>query len=76
MEFNRLLSQSISRHGEIETKKINIEKQTKIDTKKYKTIMNFEELDKWITIKSDNEGKLRQVLTYIPKESNTKKDGK
>ena len=48
MEFNRLLSQSISRHGEIETKKINIEKQTKIDTKKYKTIMNFEELDKWI----------------------------
>ena len=34
------------------------------------------ELYKWITIKSDNEGKLRQVLTYIPKESNTKKDGK
>ena len=37
------------------------------------------ELDKWIEIKAHNEGKLRQVLTYMPKEKESKeakKDGK
>jgi|TARA_R100001530_G_C4283909_1_gene146316 hypothetical protein len=34
------------------------------------------ELDKWIEIKSHNEGKLRQVLAFMPKEKEVKKDGK
>ena len=34
------------------------------------------ELDKWIGIKSLNEGKLRQVLAFMPKEKEVKKDGK
>ena len=37
------------------------------------------ELDKWIEIKSHNEGKLRQVLAFMPKEKESKeakKDGK
>ena len=35
-----------------------------------------EDLDKWIKIKSDNESKLKQVLSYIPKSEEVKKDGK
>jgi hypothetical protein len=34
------------------------------------------ELDKWIEIKAHNEGKLRQVLAFMPKEKEVKKDGK
>ena len=37
------------------------------------------EIDKWIDIKSHYEGKLRQVLFYIPKpekKQEVKKDGK
>ena len=34
------------------------------------------ELDKWIEIKSHNEGKLRQVLAFMPKEKEVKKEGK
>ena len=30
------------------------------------------EIDKWIDIKASNEGKLRQVLTYMPKEKESK----
>lgn len=32
------------------------------------------EIDKWIEIKANNEGKLKQVLAYMPKSS--KNDGK
>ena len=56
-------------------KQILIALQKLYESKVLEATIN-KELDKWITIKSDNEGKLRQVLTYIPKESNTKKDGK
>ena len=37
------------------------------------------EIDKWIDIKASNEGKLRQVLAFMPKEKESKeakKDGK
>ena len=34
------------------------------------------ELDKWIEIKAHNEGKLRQVIAFMPKEKEVKKDGK
>ncbi len=53
MEFNRLLSQAISFYGELEEKnKIKANKSTsssKIDTKKYKTILKEKDLDKLVS---------------------------
>ena len=49
MEFNRLLSQVISDYGEPTKQKVeNNKSSTKIDVKKYNTILNIDELNKWI----------------------------
>jgi len=49
MEFNRLLSQVISDYGEPTGQKIENKKiPTQIDVKKYITILDIDELDKWI----------------------------
>ena len=53
MEFNRLLSQAISLYGESNNKIKNVNKKTnqkKIDLKKYETIIDESQLDKWISI--------------------------
>ena len=53
MEFNRLLSQAISLYGESNNKIKNVNKkinQKKIDLKKYETITDESQLDKWISI--------------------------
>ena len=53
MEFNRLLSQAISLYGESNNKIKNVNKKTnqkKIDLKKYETITDESQLDKWISI--------------------------
>jgi len=53
MEFNRLLSQVISLYGESNNKIKNVNKKTnqkKIDLKKYETITDESQLDKWISI--------------------------
>ena len=54
MEFNRLLSQAISFYGESgdNNVKSNISKiqNTKINTKKYESITNEKDLDKWLRI--------------------------
>jgi len=56
MEFNRLLSQAISFYGE-STSKINDVnkkiKKEKIDLKKYETITEEQQLDKWISVLKD-----------------------
>jgi len=56
MEFNRLLSQVISSYGESTSNTDNINKKTKkekIDLKKYETITEEKQLDKWISILKD-----------------------
>ena len=54
MEFNRLLSQAISFYGEAKIKNIDSDtskiKSIKINTKNYESIINEEDLDKWIKI--------------------------
>jgi DNA polymerase-1 len=54
MEFNRLLSQTISFYGETENKNIksNIQKRSfsKINTKGYESIINEKDLEKWLKI--------------------------
>ena len=53
MEFNRLLSQAISLYGESNNKIKNVNKKTnqkKIDLKKYETITDESQLDKWVSI--------------------------
>ena len=64
MEFNRLLSQAISFYGEENTntaKKINKNKNSKINTKLYKNILNEKDLDK--LIKTLNEKTIISVDT-------------
>ena len=56
MEFNRLLSQVISFYGDSASKNGDIKnkiKQKKIDLKKYETITEEKQLDKWISILKD-----------------------
>jgi len=56
MEFNRLLSQVISFYGDSASKNSDIKnkiKQKKIDLKKYETITEEKQLDKWISILKD-----------------------
>jgi len=49
MEFNRLLSQVISRYGEtFEKKAENLKKTTIFDLKKYQTILTIKQLEEWI----------------------------
>ena len=48
MEFNRLLSQVISQHGEPIGKKIERKNYTKFNLKQYKTILRIDELENWI----------------------------
>jgi DNA polymerase-1 len=48
MEFNRLLSQVISQHGEPTGKKIERKNYTKFNLKQYKTILKIDELENWI----------------------------
>ena len=49
MEFNRLLSQVISRYGEtFEKKAENLKKTTIFDLKKYQTILTINQLEEWI----------------------------
>ena len=54
MEFNRLLSRVISFYGEIENKNIELKtatkKTSKFDIKKYESITNEKDLDKWLNI--------------------------
>ncbi len=53
MEFNRLLSQVISFYGDSISETNNVNKKTKtkkIDLKKYETITEEKQLDKWISI--------------------------
>ncbi len=51
MEFNRLLSQVISFYGEPDKKKENQDLSlSKINTKKYETITDINELKKWVNI--------------------------
>ncbi len=53
MEFNRLLSQVISSYGEPTAKSDNVaseNKKEKIDLKKYETITDEKQLDKWLSI--------------------------
>jgi DNA polymerase I len=65
MEFNRLLSQAISFYGEENTntanKKINKNKNSKINTKLYRNILNEKDLDK--LIKTLNEKTIISVDT-------------
>ena len=56
MEFNRLLSQVISFYGESNSKTSDIGKKTKqkkIDLKKYETITEEKQLDKWVSALKD-----------------------
>ena len=56
MEFNRLLSQVISFYGESTSKTSDVNKKTKqkkIDLKKYETITEEKQLDKWISVLKD-----------------------
>ena len=56
MEFNRLLSQVISFYGESTSKTSDVNKKTKqkkIDLKKYETITEEKQLDKWISALKD-----------------------
>ena len=48
MEFNRLLSQVISRYGESIEQKIERKNSTKFNFKQYKTISKIDELENWI----------------------------
>jgi len=49
MEFNRLLSQVISRYGETFEKKVkNLKKTPIFDLKKYQTILKINQLEDWI----------------------------
>ena len=49
MEFNRLLSQVISRYGETFEKKVgNLKKTSIFDLKKYQTILKINQLEEWI----------------------------
>ncbi len=51
MEFNRLLSQTISFYGELDKKKDSVErKNEKIDLTKYDTVVTERQLEKWINI--------------------------
>jgi len=57
MEFNRLLSQAISFYGESTSKISDANKKTKqekIDLKKYETITEDQQLDKWISVLKDH----------------------
>ena len=49
MEFNRLLSQVISRYGETFEQKVkNLKKTPIFDLKKYQTILKINQLEEWI----------------------------